>query len=50
MPHTVQYRPVLIDQIISSHRISSYSKVFSVTNDVELVGAYLWNSHACASL
>ncbi len=50
MPHTVQYRPVLIDQIISSHRISSYAKVFSVSNDVELVGAYLWNSHVCASL
>lgn len=50
MPHTVQYRPVLIDQIISAHRIASYSKVFSTTSDVELVGAYLWNSYVCASL
>lgn len=50
MPHSVQYRPLLIDQLISSHRIASYSKVFSATNDAELVGAYLWNSHACAAL
>nr|WP_314877020.1 CAAX protease [uncultured Pseudomonas sp.] len=50
MPHSVQYRPVLIDQLISSHRIASYSKVFSTTSDTELVGAYLWNSHVCASL
>lgn len=50
MPHTVQYRPVLIDQLISNHRIASYSKVFATTSDTELVGAYLWNSHVCASL
>ena len=50
MPHTVQYRPMLIDQMISSYRIASYSKVFSTTTDMELVGAYLWNSHVCASL
>lgn len=50
MPHTVQYRPLLIDELISSHRIASYSKVFSTSNDAELVGAYLWNSHACAAL
>ncbi|VVP92149.1 CAAX protease [Pseudomonas fluorescens] len=50
MPHTVQYRPQLIDQLISSHRIASYSKVFSTSNDAELVGAYLWNSHVCGVL
>ncbi|AHG42819.1 CAAX protease [Pseudomonas syringae CC1557] len=50
MPRTVQYRPVLIEQMISPHRIASYSKVFSTTNDMELVGAYLWNSHVCAAL
>lgn len=50
MPHSVQYRPLLIDELISSHRIASYSKVFSTTNDAELVGAYLWNSHVCAAL
>lgn len=50
MPHTVQYRPHLIDQLISSHRIASYSRVFSTSNDAELVGAYLWNSHICGVL
>jgi hypothetical protein len=44
MPHTVQYRPLLIDELISTHRIASYSRVFSVKSDAELVGAYLWNS------
>lgn len=29
MPHTIQYRPWLINELISSHRIASYSKVFS---------------------
>lgn len=50
MPHTVQYRPLLIDQLISSHRIASYSNVFSTSNDAELVGAYLWNLHVCGAL
>lgn len=50
MPHTVQYRPQLIDQLISTHRIASYSKVFSTRSDAELVGAYLWNSHVCSAL
>ncbi|EPM49723.1 Abi-like family protein 1, partial [Pseudomonas syringae pv. actinidiae ICMP 19073] len=50
MPHTIQYRPWLINELISSHRIASYSKVFSTQNDAELVGAYLWNSHVCAAL
>ncbi|MBN6714785.1 CAAX protease [Pseudomonas capsici] len=50
MPHNIQYRPLLIDELISSHRIASYSKVFSTQNDAELVGAYLWNSHVCAAL
>lgn len=50
MPHTVQYRPILIDQLISTNRIASYSRVFSTKNDAELVGAYLWNSHVCSAL
>ncbi|EPM84159.1 Abi-like family protein 1, partial [Pseudomonas syringae pv. actinidiae ICMP 19068] len=50
MPHTIQYRPWLINELISSQRIASYSKVFSTQNDAELVGAYLWNSHVCAAL
>ncbi|CAI3790220.1 hypothetical protein AHFPHNDE_03939 [Pseudomonas sp. MM227] len=50
MPHTVQYRPVLIDELISTHRIASYGRVFSTRTDAELVGAYLWNSHVCAAL
>ncbi|MEE5064252.1 CAAX protease [Pseudomonas alliivorans] len=50
MPHNIRYRPLLIDELISSHRISSYSKVFATRNDAELVGAYLWNSNVCAAL
>ncbi len=50
MPHTVQYRPLLIDELISTHRIASYSRVFFIRSDSELVGAYLWNSHVCAAL
>ena len=50
MPNTVSYRPVLIDELISTHRINSYSKVFSIKNDAELVGVYLWNSHVCSAL
>ena len=47
MPYTLQYRPVLIDTLISNARIASYQTVFSPANDMELMGAYLWNAHAC---
>lgn len=46
MPHTLQYRPVLIDALISNERINSYQSVFHPANDVELMGVYLWNAHS----
>jgi len=50
MPHTLQYRPVLIDTLISNARIGSYQSVFQPVNDVELMGVYLWNVHVCGAL
>lgn len=50
MPHTLQYRPLLIDTLITNERIGSYQTVFQPANDVELMGAYLWNAHACGAL
>lgn len=50
MPHSITYRPTLIDSLITNERITSYQKVFNTQNDVELVGAYLWNIHVCSSI
>ena len=50
MPHTLQYRPLLIDSLISNERINSYQSVFHPANDVELMGVYLWNAHVCSAL
>ncbi|MDQ1762254.1 CAAX protease [Achromobacter aegrifaciens] len=50
MLHTLQYRPLLIDTLITNERIGSYQSVFQPANDMELVGAYLWNAHACGAL
>ncbi|SIT12610.1 hypothetical protein [Achromobacter sp. MFA1 R4] len=50
MPQTLQYRPVLIDSLISNERINSYQSVFHPANDVELMGVYLWNAHVCGAL
>lgn len=50
MPQTLHYRPVLIDTLISNERINSYQSVFQPANDVELMGVYLWNTHACGAL
>jgi hypothetical protein len=50
MPNTLQYRPVLIDALISNERINSYQSVFHPANDVELMGVYLWNTHVCGAL
>ena len=50
MPHTLQYRPVLIDALISNERINSYQTVFHPKNDVELMGVYLWNAHVSGAL
>ena len=45
MPKKLRYRPTLIDRLITNERINSYQKVFRPTNDIELMGAYLWNTH-----
>ncbi|MDR2215918.1 MAG: hypothetical protein LBE59_08770 [Nevskiaceae bacterium] len=50
MPNTLQYRPVLIDTLISNERMSSYQSVFHPANDVQLMGVYLWNAHVCGVL
>ncbi|MNX45166.1 Abi-like protein [compost metagenome] len=50
MPRTLQYRPVLIDALISNERINSYRSVFHPRNDVELMGVYLWNARVCGAL
>ncbi|MCC5043748.1 MULTISPECIES: CAAX protease [Xanthomonas] len=50
MPRTIPYRPVLIDELITTSRIYSYENVFTYRDDAELVGAYLWNANACAGL
>lgn len=50
MPKTLSYRPELIDGFISNDRINSYQTVFHPRNDVELMGAYLWNAHVSGLL
>lgn len=50
MPHTVQFRPTLIDVLLTNERMASYQQVFKPTSDLELVGVYLWNSQVCSSL
>lgn len=50
MPKTLQYRPTLIDRLISNERINSYQNVFQPTNDIELMGVYLWNAHVSAAI
>ncbi|MBO1017843.1 CAAX protease [Achromobacter sp. SD115] len=50
MPTTLQYRPVLIDTLISNERMNSYQTVFRPSNDVELMGVYLWNTCASGAL
>lgn len=44
MPHTIVYRPILIDELITSERLASYDRIFPQASDAELVGAYLWNT------
>ena len=50
MPRTLNYRPALIDELITNERLNSYAKVFRHSDDVELVGAYLWNAKVCSAL
>lgn len=49
MPSTILFRPELIDKIITVGRLDSYKAVFSPNDDLELVGAYLWNSQVSAA-
>lgn len=50
MPRTLQYRPTLIDQLITNERINSYQNVFQPATDVELMGVYLWNAHVSGAI
>ncbi len=50
MPHTIPYRPHLIENLISCERLESYKTVFCTTTDIELIGAYLWSVHVSAQL
>lgn len=50
MQAALQYRPVLIDQLISNERINSYQNVFQPANDSELMGVYLWNAHVSGAI
>ncbi|GAB5382862.1 MAG: hypothetical protein Alis2KO_42030 [Aliiglaciecola sp.] len=50
MPRSINYRPTLIDELITNERLNSYANVFQHADDVELVGAYLWNIHVCSAL
>lgn len=49
MPKNIKYRPVLLDELITDKRLKSYEDVFKTTNDLELIGAYLWNDHVCSA-
>lgn len=49
MPHTLPYRPILIDTLISNERIQSYQTVFQPPDDTALMGVYLWNAHVCGA-
>ncbi|WP_417552669.1 Abi family protein [Marinomonas fungiae] len=50
MPRSINYRPTLIDELITNERLNSYASVFSYSDDSELVGAYLWNTHVCSAI
>lgn len=49
MPHTICYQEI-IDDLITEERLKSYEVTFNTQNDIELLGAYLWNSHVCSAL
>ncbi|MCW2107767.1 UNVERIFIED_ORG: hypothetical protein M2402_004969 [Rahnella aquatilis] len=43
MPHSVVYRPDLMDSILTPKRIQSYLHLFGNLTDREIVGIYIWN-------
>lgn len=49
MPHTIFYQEI-IDDLITEERLKSYEVTFNTQNDIELLGAYLWNAHVCSAL
>lgn len=46
----MDYRPNLIDRLITHNRIGVYKKAFATTDDAGLVGVYLWNIQVCSTL
>lgn len=50
MPKTLQYRPTLIDELISNERIDSYRHVFQPADDIGLMGVYLWNANVSGAI
>ncbi len=50
MPKTVKLRPAVIDTLLTNERLASYQSVFRPATDLELMGAYLWNSQVCGVL
>ncbi|KAB0535473.1 Abi family protein [Xanthomonas campestris pv. raphani] len=44
------YSPQVIEELISTSRLHSYRSVFTHLSEEEVIGAYLWNAHACAQL
>ena len=50
MPRTLQYRPTLIDDLISSERMNSYQHVFQPADDIGLMGVYLWNANVSGAI
>lgn len=49
MPHTISYQEI-IHNLITEERLKSYEVTFNTQNDIELIGAYLWNAHVCSAL
>lgn len=49
MPKSINYRPVLLDELITNKRLESYTDVFKPADDLRLIGAYLWNDHICSA-
>lgn len=50
MPHSIVYRPDLVDNLVTVGRLDSYQHVFMPADDVELLGVYLWNVYTCGQI
>lgn len=49
MPHTISYKEI-IEDFITEERLRSYKVTFKTQSDIELLGAYLWNTHVCSAI